>query len=162
MEMIKDIIIDFVLFSGIEGFIFCLFFEKIGKCRKFRWYEIILLGLGNSIISTKFHPIIYQFCMIIWMSFIIKMFNKDNNIKRILKYTSLSILYFCIYEVLYSIILLKLFDFDWLNSCKCNIEEIFTRFLFMIPLRVLEIGSIFLYKGRRNTMKVILGGVVRK
>lgn len=28
MEMIKDIIIDFVLFSGVEGFIFCLFFEK--------------------------------------------------------------------------------------------------------------------------------------
>ena len=27
MEMIKDIIVDFVLFSGVEGFIFCLFFD---------------------------------------------------------------------------------------------------------------------------------------
>lgn len=39
MEMIKDIIIDFVLFSGIEGFIVCIFFQNIGKCRKFKWHE---------------------------------------------------------------------------------------------------------------------------
>ena len=28
--MLRDIVTDFVLFSGIEGFISCLFFEKIG------------------------------------------------------------------------------------------------------------------------------------
>lgn len=32
--MLREIVTDFVLFSGIEGFLLCLFFERIGNCRK--------------------------------------------------------------------------------------------------------------------------------
>jgi hypothetical protein len=39
MKVITDIVIDFILFSGVEGFIFCLFFERVCGCRKFKLYE---------------------------------------------------------------------------------------------------------------------------
>ncbi len=29
--MLREIVTDFVLFSGIEEFIFCLLFEKVGE-----------------------------------------------------------------------------------------------------------------------------------
>ena len=61
--MLREIVTDFVLFSGIEGFISCLFFEKIGGCRKFKWYEWLILSLGNCVISASFSPVIFQIFM---------------------------------------------------------------------------------------------------
>lgn len=66
MEVLKNLVIDFGLFSGIEGFIFCLFFEKIGKCRKFKWYEWFILSVGNCLISNFLPPMIYQIVMTIF------------------------------------------------------------------------------------------------
>ena len=39
MELLKNIIVDFCLFSLIEGWILTQFYEKICNCRKFKWYE---------------------------------------------------------------------------------------------------------------------------
>lgn len=65
--MLREIITDFVLFSGIEGFLLCLFFERIGNCRKFKWYEWLILSIGNCLISQLFPPLLYQFICIIWI-----------------------------------------------------------------------------------------------
>ena len=144
MELLKSIVVDFVLFSGIEGFIFCLFFEKIGGCRKFKWYEWLILSLGNCIISKLFPPTIYQVIMILWLSFILYTTNKTKTFKYCIKQAMFSIVLFFIYEVLYSIVILNILKFDALvDNLLLNANIIL--FVFIIPLRILEISSIFIY-----------------
>lgn len=103
MEMIKDIIIDFVLFSGVEGFIFCLFFEKIGKCRKFKWYEWLILSVGNCLISKMFPPVLYQIIMIVWMTTFLYIGNRNSLFDR-LKLSFQSLVFFLICEMLVSML----------------------------------------------------------
>lgn len=146
MEVLKNLVIDFGLFSGIEGFIFCLFFEKIGKCRKFKWYEWFILSVGNCLISKLLPPMIYQIVCVLWMSLLLYLMNKSKIIKCI-KIATFSILCFFVYEVLYSIILLYIFNFDGLQR---NLDSVNTikLFLFMLPLRIIEIISIIIYAKR--------------
>ena len=98
MELLKSIVVDFVLFSGIEGFIFCLFFEKIGGCRKFKWYEWLILSFGNCVISQMLPPTIYQVVCIIWMSIILN-FIKHIKLKKSIVQSILSVLSFFLVEV---------------------------------------------------------------
>lgn len=151
MEMIKDIIIDFVLFSGVEGFIFCLFFEKIGKCRKFKWYEWLILSVGNCLISKMFPPVLYQIIMIVWMTTFLYIGNRNSLFDR-LKLSFQSLVFFLICEMLVSMLyeLVLGIEFTNINNLKL--------FVLMIPVRIIEI----LFIRRWNTMKVWMGGVVRK
>lgn len=153
MELLKSIVVDFVLFSSIEGFIFCLFFEKIGKCRKFKWYEWLLLSIGNCVISQVFPPTIYQIICVIWLCFILYKTNKLNVIKS-LKLALSSICLFFIVEILYSI-LIELTTLKDLILLDNN----FVVFVYLIPAKILEI--IICLKGDR-IMKIVVGGVVRK
>lgn len=146
--MLREMVIDFVLFSGIEGFIFCLFFEKVGECRKFKWYEWLILSIGNCLISQLLPPTLYQLVCVLWMSIFLYIFSVKNIIKC-MKLSALSVLCFFIYEVIYSIMLLYGLSFDGLQrnlSCKDLIEL----FIFMIPLRIIEIISIIIYTKRRR------------
>ena len=146
--MLREIVTDFVLFSGIEGFIFCLFFEKVGECRRFKWYEWLILSIGNCLISQLLPPTLYQLVCVLWMSIFLYIFSVKNIIKC-MKLSVLSVLYFFIYEVIYSIMLLYGLRFDGLQrnlSCKDLIEL----FIFMIPLRIIEIISIIIYTKRRR------------
>lgn len=146
--MLREMVIDFVLFSGIEGFIFCLFFEKVGGCRKFKWYEWLILSICNCLISQLLPPTLYQLVCVLWMSIFLYIFSVKNIIKC-MKLSALSVLCFFIYEVIYSIMLLYGLSFDGLQrnlSCKDLIEL----FIFMIPLRIIEIISIIIYTKRRR------------
>ena len=146
--MLREMVIDFVLFSGIEGFIFCLFFEKVGGCRKFKWYEWLILSIGNCLISQLLPPTLYQLVCVLWMSVFLYIFSVKNIIKC-MKLSALSVLCFFIYEVIYSIMLLYGLSFDGLQrnlSCKDLIEL----FIFMIPLRIIEIIIIIIYTKRRR------------
>jgi len=159
MELLKDIIIDFILFSGIEGFIFCLFFTKIFDCKKFKIYQWFLLAFGNCLISKIFPPIIYQLIMIIWMSILLYLFKFKNKLLYCFGASGLSLLMFLILEVIYSILLEKIMNFESLKLFLTDFEMI-KLFIFIIPLRIIEIINIFIIKEIK--MKVIIGGVVRK
>ena len=128
MELLKSIVIDFVLFSGIEGFIFCLFFEKIGGCRKFKWYEWLILSLGNCLISQLLPP-------------------------KCMKLSALSVLYFFIYEVVYSVVLLYGLNFESLVK-NLPLQEQIKLFILIIPLRLIEIFSILLYNKLKNNKEI--------
>ena len=67
MELFKSILMDFCLFSLIEGFIYCYFFTNIGNLNHFNLKEIIIISIGNCIISQIFPPLFYQFIMILWI-----------------------------------------------------------------------------------------------
>lgn len=153
MEMIKDVIIDFVLFSGIEGFIFCLFFEKIGKCRKFKLHEWLILSVGISIISQILPPTIRQFIMIIFISLLLKYLRKFNEIFVCFKMSLCGLSLFLLTEVPYNILLELIINKD------LSTLSILELFIYLIPIKLLEI---FICLEGRNIMKVLFGGVVRK
>lgn len=135
----KDILLDFILFSGIEGFIFCLFFYKIGNCRKFKWYEWLIMSFGNCVISKVFPPIIYQILMIIWMAYFNKFVINEYNYKYYLKFSGLSMFFFLITEMPYNMIL-ELFNITDIF----DIQNKFVIFEIMIPLRIIQFIIIYM------------------
>lgn len=149
--MLREIVTDFVLFSGIEGFIFCLFFEKVGECRRFKWYEWLILSIGNCLISQLLPPLLYQFICIIWICSFLHISN-NLSILNGLKLSFKSVVFFLICEMVVSM-WYELFlgiDFSNMNDLKL--------FVSMIPIRVMEV----LFIRRWKSMKIWMGGVVRK
>lgn len=159
IEFLKDVAIDFALFSGIEGLIFCLFFIKVGNYRKFTFAEWLILSAGNCIINQALPPVIYQIVMILWMSMFLFFISGKEKYGRSLGYSSAAMGMFFLLEILYSIILQKVLDLELLKFFMNDLESL-KLFIFIIPLRIIEIINVFVI--RRIKMKVVLGGVVRK
>ena len=149
--MLREMVTDFVLFSGIEGFIFCLFFEKVGECRKFQWYEWLILSIGNCLISQLLPPLLYQFVCIIWICSFLHISN-NLSILNGLKLSFKSVVFFLIFEMVFAMIYEVMFNIDF--SVLDNMKA----FMFMMPIRLVEI----LFLRRWNIMKIWFGGVVRK
>ena len=149
--MLREMVIDFVLFSGIEGFIFCLFFEKVGECRKFKWYEWLVLSIGNCLISQLLPPLLYQFVCIIWICSFLHISN-NLNILNGLKLSFKSVIFFLIFEMVFAMI------YEYIIKIDLFQYNDFMRFLAMLPIRLVEI----LFLRRWNIMKIWFGGVVRK
>lgn len=149
--MLREIVTDFVLFSGIEGFLLCLFFERIGGCKKFKWYEWLILSLGNCLISQLLPPLLYQAIIIIWLTTFLYIANNLSIFKSI-KLSIYGMGFFLICEMLFAMFydFLLNIDFSTLGKIKA--------FMFMIPIRFVEI----LFIRRWKTMKLWFGGVVRK
>ena len=142
MELLKSIVIDFVLFSGVEGFIFCLFFEKIGGCRKFKWYEWLVLSIGNCVISQVFPPTIYQIICVVYMSIIVKLLNKNKRLLDTIKYSIWSVMLAFVVEVIGSIIIEILFRYDRFSCIGTN--NIFTYIAFIV-LKIIELYIIYIW-----------------
>ena len=149
--MLREMVIDFVLFSGIEGFIFCLFFEKVGECRKFKWYEWLILSIGNCLISQLLPPLLYQFVCIIWMALFIH-FSNEKNIFDSVKLSFKSVIFFLVCEMLFAMFYDFILELDFTNAKNIVV------FIMTLPIRLVEIILIRRYK----TMKIWIGGVVRK
>ena len=144
--MLREIVTDFVLFSGIEGFIFCLFFEKVGECRKFKWYEWLILSIGNCLISQLLPPFLYQFVCIIW---ICSFLHISNNLSVLngLKLSFKSVVFFLIFEMVSAMLYELILDIDFTNIDDLKL------FASMIPVRIIEI----LFIRRWKAMKIWMG-----
>lgn len=149
--MLREMVTDFVLFSGIEGFIFCLFFEKVGECRKFKWYEWLILSVGNCLISQLLPPLLYQFICIIWICSFLHISN-NLSILNGLKLSFKSVVFFLICEMVFAMLYELILDIDFTNIDDLKL------FASMIPVRIIEI----LFIRRWKAMKIWMGGVVRK
>ena len=49
--MLREMVIDFVLFSFVEGLLYAMFFNRVCKCKKFNVFEIIVMSIGNCVVS---------------------------------------------------------------------------------------------------------------
>ena len=160
MNIMKSIFIDYVLFSLIEGIIFNLFFINVGKLNRIKWWQVSIMALINCVLSCTLPPLAYQPTMILNNTLFL-IINK-NSVKNSFKYSAFSMLFFLIVETAYNAILEFIFHFDAIGT---NRDEKLKVFLIIIPLRFIEICSLFIYKRimENKNMKVIIGsGVVRK
>ena len=144
--MLREIVPDFVLFSGIEGFIFCLFFEKVGECRKFKWYEWLILSIGNCLISQLLPPLLYQVVCIIWMAFFIH-FSNEKNICDSVKLSFKSVVFFLICEMVFAMI------YEYIIKIDLFQYNDFMRFLAMLPIRFLQITFIYIFSHIKDWRK---------
>lgn len=159
MEILKSILIDFVLFSGIEGFIFCLFFRKVFGCKKFNFIQWFILSFVNCIISKVLPPVVYQIAMVAWMVIFIYAINKRISILKSILASVYAMGMLFLIEIPYEILLKNLLEFEALKLFLTDFE-IIKLFVFAIPLRVVEIINIFIMEELK--MKAVIGGVVRK
>ena len=158
MELLKSIIIDFCLFSLIEGYIFCFYFKTVCNCYKIKLYDGLLLGVINSVVSIIIPPILYQFVCFTIMGYFIYLKSEIKLLKSI-KYSFLCLLFMSVIEMFYTMILELGFSIDMYNI---NNEK---RFKFFIILKIIEIILLFLYKNKIKKgeikMKMFAGEVVK-
>lgn len=122
---------DYFMFSLIESKIFCFYYEKIGNCSKFKFWEVLIIGLVNCILSQTIPPILYQFVMTIWMGCYLYLF-KNKNLTTGLLFSTSSMILMLVVEMAVAIFYLNIFKFDFLELN--NIEL----FLTSIPIKILE------------------------
>ena len=137
----KSILMDYVLFSLIEGIIFNLFFINIGKLNRIKWWQVPIMAFINCVLSCTLPPLVYQPIVII-SNAIFLLLNK-NSIKRSFKYSALSVLFFLIMETAYNVVLEVFFHFD---AIGVNRDEKLKTFLIIIPLRIIEVITLFVYR----------------
>lgn len=137
----KSILMDYFLFSLIEGIIFNLFFINIGKLNRIKWLQVPIMAFINCALSCTLPPLVYQPIVII-SNAIFLLLNK-NSIKNSFKYSALSVLFFLIMETAYNVVLEVFFHFD---AIGVNRDEKLKIFLIIIPLRIIEVITLFLYR----------------
>ncbi len=137
----KSILMDYVLFSLIEAIIFNLFFINIGKLNRIKWWQVPIMAFINCALSCTLPPLVYQPIVII-SNAIFLLLNK-NSIKNSFKYSALSVLFFLIMETAYNVVLEVFFHFD---AIGVNRDEKLKIFLIIIPLRIIEVITLFLYR----------------
>lgn len=137
----KSILMDYVLFSLIEGIIFNLFFINIGKLNRIKWWQVPIMAFINCALSCTLPPLVYQPIVII-SNTIFLLLNK-NSIKNSFKYSALGVLFFLIMETAYNVVLEVFFHFD---AIGVNRDEKLKIFLIIIPLRIIEVITLFVYR----------------
>lgn len=137
----KSILIDYILFSLIEGIIFNLFFINIGKLNRIKWWQVPIMAFISCALSCTLPPLAYQPIVII-SNAIFLLLNK-NSIKNSFKYSALSVLFFLIMETAYNVVLEVFFHFD---AIGVNRDEKLKIFLIIIPLRIIEVITLFVYR----------------
>lgn len=137
----KSMLMDYVLFSLIEGIIFNLFFINIGKLNRIKWWQVPIMAFINCVLSCVLPPLAYQPIVII-SNAIFLLLNK-NSIKNSFKYSALSVLFFLIMETTYNVVLEVFFHFDVIGV---NRDEKLKIFLIIIPLRIIEVITLFVYR----------------
>lgn len=142
MELVKDVVVDFCLFSLIEGFIYCYFFNVVGKLGKFKIKEILILSIGNCLISQIFPPVFYQIIMMLWMGILLNKFKKIKLIDGI-KFGFYVMIYQLIIEMLFAMFYDIILNIDLFKITKLKLS------INMFILRFIEIILIYNYK-RRN------------
>lgn len=155
VELFRNIVTDYFLFSLIESYIFVKFFEVVGGCKKFKWWEIGLLSLVNCVVSQTLPPILYQVIGLIYMGAYIKI--RDNmKIKDSAKIVLFSSLYMLVIEMIYNIL------FATLGILDGFLVNDITLFLFMIPIRIVEISILILGVHKMANGKWWLGDNIKR
>lgn len=153
--MLRDMVTDFVLFSFVEGLLYAMFFNRVCKCKKFNVFEIVIMSIGNCVISCLFPPIIYQIVMMSWMAFCLHLKNEaDRTIFQYVKYSFLVMIGQLIIERIGMMFYEFILYINFIEQSK------FIVFCMMIPMRIIQLLSIIIIGGLN--MKGWFGGVVRK
>lgn len=132
LEIIKEILESFIYFDLIEGTFCCYVLHKIFSYNKIKWYYILLLSFGNTIISFVLLPLFSQFFIIIWIGIIFYINEKNINKLNLLRDIFLMILLMGCCQSIFMISLEVIFKINFFKITKSKL------FLFFIFSKILE------------------------
>jgi hypothetical protein len=137
IELLKE----FLLFGYIEIIILLMFYKIVGNVREVKYWHSLIISPLYFICGLITIPFMKQILMIIISIIYLKQISK----KIKLKIVFLSFVYLLVLEMSISMIyeLVLNFDLSTLNSIK-------SKCLYLLPIRVLELGIILFYKKREN------------
>lgn len=144
--MIKEFLLQLILFSIIEGILLDYFLIKIYNYKSMGYKNILLYSIGITIIYFIFPPILRQIVIILFSSYFIFIIFKDNYIKKF-KIIMLFCLNIMLVELICAMIYEYIFGIDYATLNKIN------TFIIMIPIRFVEILSI-----KKEVLTWVLGG----
>lgn len=153
MDLLKGMLIDFLLFSIIEAYIFTLFFNKVGGSRKFKWNEIVGLAILNCLCSTMIPPLFFHIIGITYMSIIVYRCS-DLDIKKSILVSAYATAFMFVVEIGYCIFSEYVLDFVFYG-----VNNKFVTFLYLIPTKIIEM--ILILKGG-DRMKWVIGTITRR
>lgn len=158
MEIIKGLIIDYLLFSLWDSLVFYLFINKLTKI-KLKFVDILVVG-AVFCLSSLAPPIIRQILgIIIIFAYIYKVrYYTNDDIKKVF-YSLIAI----VLEYLYTLIINATFSLFYEKICNIDLSNSINiqRLKYFIVIDLFEI--IFMFVLRRLKMKQWWGsGVVRK
>lgn len=143
MNLLGNIIEDFIFFSFLESAIFYLWFRLIWNCGKFTLKDIVIVGFVNCIISQIIPPLIYQIIMTIWMGLYLRLFKNRTLINGL--FISLSaMLILLVVEMCFAMFYESYFNLNFMSLNKMKL------FIAIIPIKFFEI--LFIIGGHK--MKV--------
>ena len=143
--MLHIILKDFIYFSLIESFIFCMYFKIVCNCN-IKIKHILILGILNSFVSTVIPPILYQFIGTIYMALLIY-HTSNNKLSKSIKYSFLCLLFMAFTEMIYTLILELIFHIDMYNI-NINI-----RFLYFVLIKFIEVFILIIIKNKKGGVK---------
>lgn len=151
-ELLINVLQDILFFSLIEGVTYCYFYQKIYSLRKFKWYEFLILTLGNSIISQIFMPIIYQILMLLWMILFLINTKRINKILKAYKYVFYAMIFLLITEAIYIILRELNPNFNFVNMKKIDL------FINILPIKFLQLLTV----EKNKEIKILIIGGCKK
>lgn len=153
MDWINNLTRDFLYFSFIEAIIFCYYFYKFGKCDRFKFYDFVIIGFTNCLISQIFPPMFYQLVMIVFMGCYIYM-TKDKSIFKGMLLSLSAMIFVLIVEMIMAMFYETCFGINFIELSYIE------TFLAIIPMKILEI--LIINKGGVLLMKAWFGEIKKK
>lgn len=132
MDLLTNIIEDFIFFSFLESIIFCLYFRKFGNCSKFTYKDIFIIGLVNCVVSQVIPPLLYQLIMAIWMGLYLKL-NKNKTLLIGLYLSFSGMMLMLIVEMIMAMFYEYILHLNFMNF------SILYLFLAIIPIKIIEL-----------------------
>lgn len=132
---------EFLLFGVVEVFIVLMFYKKIGKVVKVRYWHILLLSPIIIFLNILQIPYTKQLSSMIVFVVYLYLINKQS-IKNIFKLVILSFLYLLCVEAVLCLFI------EFFTTLKIQSIGLFDKFIFMIPMRIVEILIIIIYEKR--------------
>ena len=153
--MIKDMLLDFVLFNLIEAFIFSYYIKCLNNTVKFKWYDISIIAIVLTFAYAFGNQIVVHLCFVLSFFVMIRIKNTSYN-------SNISIFIDCCIAFIVPLVIeatcwwigIEVFKIDMI----C-INNIFLTFIFLLPIKILDI---IFAKGCVADMKVYFGEIIRK
>jgi len=136
-----EVLKEFLLFGVIEIFILLMFYKYVGEINKVKYWHGLVLSPILLLLGFMDIPFMNQISSILVMTIYLMAVDKKEFLK-IIRTVFIGFLYLLCIETIICVF------YDFVLMVDLKTISSFIKFLYMIPIRIIEILLILLYKRR--------------
>ena len=137
-----EMLIEFLLFGTVEVFILLMFYKTVGGFKTVKYWHGILLCPVFYMFGLVPFPFVKQISMMIVMAIYLLVVSKENTLK-VIKVCLLGFMYLLLIETILFFLYGIVVSYDFTQNTLI-------KFLFILPVRIVEILIIYLIGGKIN------------